>query len=499
MLNEDDVNDKKEKLVEIVGEKNVFDDPQTVGAYSQDYSFSPSMKPAFVVMPENAHQVQAIVIWANQTKTPLIPLSSGAPHFHGDTVPGTKGAVVVNLGKMNRIRRIDRRNRMVLIEPGVTFSQLQPELASEGLRLTTPLLPRVNKSVIASLLERQPTLVPRYQWAMLDPLRCLEVVWGDGQIFTTGEAARPGSLETEWAKKKAQVSAPGPHQTDFYKLVSAAQGSMGIVTWASIRCEVLPSIHKLFLVPSEHLESIIDFAYQLLRFRFGDELLLLNSSNMVSILSTDVDQSRMLTEKLPAWMLLVGVAGRSILPGERVVFQEKDITEMARQKGLQLSQEISGVTADKIQDLVLKPARDPLWKRSSKGGSQDIFFLTTLDKTPKFIGTMEMVAKDHGYPVSEIGVYLQPVHQGAGCHCEFSLPFNHDDPREASRIQELFNRASEEMLNQGAFFSRPYGIWADMAFNRDAGTQRVLKKIKAIFDPNHVMNPGKLCFHSSSR
>ena len=67
---------------------------------------------------------------------------------------------MVDLGRMNKILRIDRRNRMVVIEPGVTYAQLQPELAKEGMRITPPLYPRANKSVIASLLERQPTLIP---------------------------------------------------------------------------------------------------------------------------------------------------------------------------------------------------------------------------------------------------------------------------------------------------------------------------------------------------
>lgn len=492
------MNSKKQILMEIIGKENVFDDPETLEAYSRDYSFALPMKPWIVVYPENVGAVQKIVQWANRTQTPLVPVSSGPPHFYGDTVPSVASAVVVNLSKMNRILRIDRRNRMALIEPGVAYGQLQPELAKEGLKLNTPLLPRANKSVVASLLERQPPLVPRYQWAFLDPLRCLELVWGDGQVFTTGEAERPGSLEEEWAKKLAQVAAPGPHQTDFYKLVSAAQGSMGIVTWASVKCQMLPEIHKLFLIPSERPENIIDFTYQLLRFRFGDELLLLNRSNLASILEADTDQISVLTEKLPPWILVVGVAGLSILPEERVAFQEKDITEMAHQNGLQLLQGIPGAKADEVLHAILNPSRDPFWKLKFQGNMQDIFFLTTLDKTPGFVRIMRAIAEAHGYPVSEIGVYIQPVHQGAGCHCEFNLPFNHNDPAETSRIRGLFTRASEELLKEGAFFSRPYGIWADMAFKRDIQTTTVLRKIKGIFDPNHVMNPGKLCFHPPS-
>jgi FAD/FMN-containing dehydrogenase len=49
-------------------------------------------------------------------------------------------------------------------------------------------------------------------------------------------------------------------------------------------------------------------------------------------------------------------------------------------------------------------------------------------------------------------------------------------------------------MDAGAFFSRPYGAWADLAYGRDAATTAALRKLKAIFDPANVMNPGKLCF-----
>ena len=485
---------KKEELSRIVGKGNVLDDPETLKAFSRDQSFALSMKPSFVVNPRNVHDVEGTVAWANRTRTPLIPVSSGPPRFHGDTVPSAAGAVVVDLNGWKKIIRIDRRNRMVVIEPGVTFSQLQPELAREGLRLSTPLLPRANKSVVASLLEREPILIPRVQWAMLDPLRCLEVVWGDGNKLMTGEAGSFGSLEADWKANFAQVAPEGPAQTDFYRFVSAAQGSMGIVTWASIKCEILPRLHKLFLVPSQRLGPLIDFLYRLLRFRFGDELLLLNGSKLASILGKGIDQIRALKGNLPPWAVIVGVAGREVLPKERVEFQQKDITDIAQQSGLRLLPAIPGAGADEVLEALLNPSREPYWKLGCRGGCQDIFFLTTLDRTPEFARAMLSAAEGYGYPASEIGVYIQPVHQGASCHCEFSLPFDPSDPKEVTKVRTLFNRASEELLKQGAFFSRPYGIWASMAYNRDAQTTVVLKKIKKIFDPNNVMNPGKLCF-----
>ena len=108
------------------------------------------------------------------------------------------------------------------------------------------------------------------------------------------------------------------------------------MTWVSVKCEVLPELHKLFFVPSRRLDDLIDFTYRILRFRFGDELLILNNSNLASILGDGADQIRALMAELPPWVVLVGIAGRSILPRERVEFQEKDISEIAQQFGLQL-------------------------------------------------------------------------------------------------------------------------------------------------------------------
>lgn len=486
--------DRKEELGEIVGVGNVWDDPGTLDAYSKDQSFVHPMKPRFVVKPKNVTEVQGIVNWANQTGTPLVPVSSGPPRFRGDTVPSAAGAVIVDLSGMKQIIHIDPRNRMVIIEPGVTYTQIQPELAKAGLRLSSPLMPRANKSVIASLLEREPIMIPRYQWAMLDPLRCLEVVWGDGQKMTTGEAGAAGSLEEEWEKKFAQVAPSGPGQTDFYKFTSAAQGSMGIVTWASLKCEVLPQIHKLCFVPSRKLEDLLDLAYGILRIRFGDELLLLNNWSLATILGKQANQIKALAEQLPQWVLLVGIAGRDRLPEERVAYQEKDIAEMTQQFGLQLVPAIPGANGSEVLEAILNPSPEPYWKLTYKGGCQDIFFLNTLEKAPEFVKAMYTVAEAQGYPTSEIGVYIQPVHQGASCHIDFNLSFNRNNPSEVRRIKELFTKASEELLKQGAYYSRPYGIWANMAFNRDAQTTVVLKKIKGIFDPNNVMNPGKLCF-----
>jgi FAD/FMN-containing dehydrogenase len=312
--------------------------------------------------------------------------------------------------------------------------------------------------------------------------------------MTTGDAGGTDQLEEEWKKGFAQIVGSGPAQTDFYKVTSAAQGSMGIVTWASVKCEVLPRVHKLFLAGSNQLQSLIDLCYEVLRIRFADELFLLNNWNLANILEKNPQAIQKLAAGLPAWVLVVGIAGRDRFPAERVDYQTKDISDLARKHGLELLPELAGVSGQRLLDAILKPSSDPYWKLNYKGAFQDIFFLTTLDKTPKFIQAMQAVAAARSYPASEMGIYLQPVQQGASCHLEFNFPFQRTNSGELTRMQDLFTQGSLEMLNQGAYYSRPYGSWSQLAFNRDYRTTEVLGKIKDIFDPNHIMNPGKLCF-----
>jgi FAD/FMN-containing dehydrogenase len=482
-------------LMEIIGKQKVINKPEVLDRYSHDNSFTLPMQPRSVVQPRNADDVQKIVMWANQTRTPLVPVSSGEPHFRGDAVPSVPEAVVVDLRRMNRIIRIDRRNRMVIIEPGVTYGQLQPALAAQGLILSTPLLPRQSKSVVASLLEREPTLIPKYNYTLPEPLRCLEVVWGNGEMLRTGEAGGYyPTLEQQWKMGLAQVFSGGPGQVDYYRLVSGAQGSMGIVTWASVKCEILPKVHRFFFIPADDLKRLIECAYRLLRVRLGDEFFVLNSANLASILSKDADGVHALKNKLPPWVIVMGIAGRDLFPEEKVDFQEKDTRDIVQQLALELLPAVSGITGGQVMSTILNPSAVPYWKLTYKGACQDIFFMTTLDKIPEFVDTVFAAANALRYPVSDIGIYLQPQHQGTACHCEFNLPYNSRNRIETDRVRELLETCSEALIRQGAYFSRPYGIWADMVYNRDARNREVIRTIKGIFDPNNILNPGKLCF-----
>ncbi|MGB9879861.1 MAG: FAD-linked oxidase C-terminal domain-containing protein, partial [Anaerolineae bacterium] len=75
-----------------------------------------------------------------------------------------------------------------------------------------------------------------------------------------------------------------------------------------------------------------------------------------------------------------------------------------------------------------------------------------------------------------------------------NLFYDPGDGKEVERARCLASMATKAFLDDGAFFSRPYGEHARDIMNRDAASLDVLRKLKGIFDPNNVMNPGKLCF-----
>lgn len=486
---------KKKALAEIVGSENVIDDPAILDCYAADCSYAAKRTPWYIVRPKTAPEVQALVAWANETETPLIPVSSGAPHFHGDTVPSAPEGVIVDLSRMKDIKRIDRRNRIVIIEPGVTYADLQPALAKEGLRISRPLLPRANKSVIASLLERQPTLIPRFNFSLPEPLRACGVVWGSGEIAFTGEAGNgPMDLEKQWKNGVAQVDPKGPNATDLMRLLTGAQGSMGIVIWASVKCELIPSVRKYVFLPSESIEHLIDLCYKLERIRLGDEVMIVNAAQLATMIGSQTEEIKVLKEDLPPWTVIIGLAGAAHFPEERVQVQELELKRLAQQCGIELLGGLPKISTSRVASALESCSAEPYFKFTYKGACQDIFFLTTLDKTPQFIATVFLIASRLKYPLSDIGIYIQPQHQGVSQHVEFNLPFNPSDRRESEKVKHIFTEASHALIAQGAYFSRPYGSWADLVYSRDADATRVLRTVKQIVDPKNVLNPGKLCF-----
>ena len=457
--------------------------------FAQNQMFIDGFCPTGLLQPGTAEELEQIVRSARDEKTPLVLVSSTGEHYHGGATPVTEGTVMLDLSKMNSIRSINRQHRMAVVEAGVTYEQLQPELAKHDLQLPFALAPKSGKSVVASLLDPEPRLCPMRQWNYMDPLRCVEVVWGDGNRMTTGDAASGGVLDKQWEKGNWQICSGGPMMIDYYRLVSGSQGTMGAVTWASIRCDILPKLHGLYIVATNDMNQAIDFMYALVHKRFGDELLLVDRNCFASLTGLDEKASA----KLPEWLVLVGIAGRDICFEERYQAQFLDIGDIAKSFGLELRNEIGGMNGDRIFEIITTPCKpDAYWKKRGKSAFGDIFFMTTLDRTPQFVKLMRAEARKLGFFGRGVDVYIQPVHQGVSCQCEFVFAYDAEATDETLRAEALFRMASKALANAGVFFARPYGDWAKLQIARDEMTEFTLSELKKIFDPECIMNPGKL-------
>ncbi|HJX13510.1 MAG TPA: FAD-binding oxidoreductase [Dehalococcoidales bacterium] len=483
-----------DRLKKIVGAGNVSTAPALLDAYARDISFVNTVRPHCVARPRNAGDIAKIVRLANETGTPLVPVSSGPPHFRGDTVPALGGSVIVDMSGLKKIIHVDRMNRVAMFEPGVTYGELAAAAAGEGLRLNLPLAPRRSKAVLGHLLEREPVIMPRYHWDIGDPLACVEIVFGNGETFRTGAAAGPGSIEEQWAAGGAQKEAAGPSAASWYRLIQGSQGTMGIVTWASVRCELIPTLEVPFMAGAPDLAKITEMVHWLLRLRLVNECFILNDSNLASVMARRPKDYRAIKDSLPRWVLFFNIAGYEYLPEKRVAASVRDMKSLAQRVGLEPVEAIGRVAASDLLNTVRQPSREPYWKLRRQGACQDIFFLTIYDRLPALLEVMDAAAAAAGYPAPDLGVYIQPIVQGTNLHVEFNLPYDPADPAGVEKVKKLTAAAVKDLAAAGAFFSRPYGETAGMIINRDAATVAALKKVKSITDPNYVMNPGKLCF-----
>ncbi len=479
----------KGKLAAIVGAENVSDDPGPLASWREGGAVTGG-EPRLLVRPRSTAQVRELVKLARADGLNLVFTSSAPPRLRGDSVPAGE-AVMVDMSAMDRIVRLDRRNKVALIEPGVTFERLIPEVDAAGLKVLSPLLPKRGKSVLASALEREPILIPKYHWDMTDPMLCTELVFGSGDLFRTGSAAGPGSLEQQWAAGGAQKNPMGPAQTDFVRVVQGSQGTMAAVTWCSLKLEVKPTIHKIYFVPDRKLSRLSDFTYRAMRPKLADEWLILSARQLATIISEDPAKVDELASRQAPWTVVYGVSGYEYLPEMRVAYQEKDLASHAQAAGVAAVREVPGCSAKRMERILASPSPEPYYKSAPKGGFRDIFFLTTLDRVPDFVAVMEAEAERFGYPAERVGTYIQPIQQGRNVHLEFTLYY---DPADAEKAGELFRSASAALSAAGAFFSRPYGPWADLAYARCPDTVAALRKVKDMLDPDGVLNRGKLCF-----
>lgn len=472
------LNDITEALSDIAN-LTVNDSPTFCDQFARDAIGHDGHSPLAVVYPTTVPALISLVRRADELGLRLQPISSTGQHQRGDTLcqPNT---VVVDMSGFDQVVRVDRRNRVVLFEAGVTFPQLREAVSAQGLRPMLPLCPRPGKSALTAYLEREPTLYPRFQWDLSDPLLCIEAVFGSGEMFRTGGAAGPGTLSEQWAAGDAQKTPMGPGHSDIARIIQGAQGNLGIVTWCSAKVEPQPVAETLYRLDSPDLGRLIDLCYRLLHRNLPDICFIVDSAALAAIEGAELPQGK------PHWHLLFSLSAPQLLGAEKLAWMQPEVYRYCAELGLAEQLHHFSARHEALHQRLIGaslPSPGWWWKKAGHAATRELFFQTTLDRCERFLPVQER-AKEANRWHSPSLCYIQPQLGGRNCHMEFIYPHGGSQEQTAA-ANLLVEDAALDLMAHGAFFSRPYGPLIELTC--PPSDAEMCQRLGQIFDPSGVM------------
>lgn len=466
-----------EELLKIVGKKNVITEEGELEKYGSDQSFVQPLKPLLAVRPSNREEVQQIVYLANEKSIPLFPYSSGT-NLQGAHIPACRG-ITVDLSEMKRIHLIDPLSRNVIVEPGVTFAYLQEEVNKYGLRVLTPVGLPANSSVIGTYLE----CTPLFSWSKYGPWETLtlEVVLPTGEIIGTGQMDIKNSrFPYTWTTPYAVLN----------RIFLGAQGTLGIVTRAAITVKTLSESAKVFFVGFDDLSTAVESVRRFLTLEVTEEVFVANPLYLSLFLSRGHKGGIPYLRKTFAnWILIMVLRGDE----EEVQVKTQDLQEVASSLHLDLRGDLPGLpdAEERVLMEISYPAGS-LSQSSYRGAWNPISCYTTLKNLSPYIELLYNLAAEYEYPQEDLGFLLLPLNHGATFYFEPSFyrdPFNME---ESQKVKVLFMEASTQLIKSGAYFDRPYPLWAKEVYHKAPAYHQKIREIKRLFDPKNILNPGKL-------
>ena len=239
--------DIKEKLGKIVGKKNLTFDPEKMEDYSHDeFSLKEIAKmPELVIKPRTTEEVAEILRLANEEMVPVTP-RGGATGMAGGCVP-FYGGIVLSLENMNRILEVDLNNQMAVVEAGVTLSEFYKAVEDAGLFF--PPHPGEESAMIGGVVATNAGGARAVKYGVIrNYVRGLEVVLPEGSVIRLGG--------------KLMKSSTG---YSLLNLIIGSEGTLGIVTEATIQLMPSPQVTRSLIIPYDELEKAIETVPFLIR------------------------------------------------------------------------------------------------------------------------------------------------------------------------------------------------------------------------------------------
>ncbi len=229
-----------EKLEKIVGQKNMTHDREKMEDYSHDeFSLKDLAKfPELVVKPGKTEEVAEVLRLANTEKVPVTP-RGGATGLTGGCVP-QYGGIVLSLENMNRILEVDLDNQMAIVEAGVTLSEFYKAVEEAGLFF--PPHPGEESAMIGGVIATNAGGARAVKYGVIrNYIRGLEVVLPTGSVIRLGG--------------KLMKSSTG---YNLLNLIIGSEGTLGVVTRATIQLMPAPRVMRSLIIPYDELEKAIE-------------------------------------------------------------------------------------------------------------------------------------------------------------------------------------------------------------------------------------------------
>ncbi|WEV48678.1 FAD-binding oxidoreductase [Acinetobacter sp. ESL0695] len=453
------------QLTEIVGESRVKTDASSLEHWGKDYTKHFEPNPSVIVFPSSTEQVQQIVQFANTHQIAITP-SGGRTGLSAGAV-ATNGEIVVSLDKMNQVLDFFPADRMVRIQAGVVTEQLQEYAESKDMYYPVDFASAGSSQMGGNIATNAGGIkVIKYgmtrNWVL-----GLTVVTGKGDILRLNKGMIKNA--TGYALQH---------------LFIGGEGTLGIVTEAEIKLERKPHDLQVMVLGVPDFDAVMPIlhAFQskidLTAFEFFGELA------MQKVLDHGHVQRPFDTE-CPFYVLVEFEA-----PYEPIMDTAMEIFEHCMEEGWVLD----GVLSQSLDQV------ESLWRlREDISESiapftpykNDISVLIT--HVPAFIKEIEEIVEQN-YPDFEICWF---GHIGDGnLHLNILKPENLDKDDFFAKCKVVNEHVFNTVQKYDGSISAEHGVGMTkkpyLAMTRSPEEIEYMKALKQVFDPNSIMNPGKL-------